>query len=159
MPVVYIGLGSNKGDKEKNIKKALGYLKKKIKVHKVSSLYLTEPVGVEGGWFVNCALEGETEKKPKNLLQELLQIEYRMGRRRTGTKGSRVIDLDLLLYGEMVSYEEDLILPHPRLHKRKFVLIPLIEINPHLYHPVLRKPLKAILNTLEDPHQVKKIIH
>lgn len=156
MPLVYIGLGSNKGNKVKNTRQALKYLKKKIRVRKISSFYLTEPVGINGDWFINCVLEGETEKKPKNLLKDLLQIEQRMGRRRTGRKEPRVIDLDLLLYGEIVIQEEDLVLPHPCLDKRKFVLVPLLEINSHLYHPVLKKPLKVILNTLRDPHQVKK---
>jgi len=157
MPLVYIGLGSNKGDKVKNIREALKHLEKKIKVRRVSSFYLTEPVEVKGEWFINCALEGETKEKPRDVLNTLLRIEKEMGRIRTGEKGPRIIDLDLLLYEKKVIQEGDLTLPHPRLHKRKFVLIPLLEINSHLYHPVLKKPLKEILKTLKDSHLVKKI--
>jgi 2-amino-4-hydroxy-6-hydroxymethyldihydropteridine diphosphokinase len=157
MPFVYIGLGSNKGDKVKNIREALKHLEKKIRVQKVSSFYLTEPVGIKGEWFINCALEGKTEEEPREALNSLLQIEREMGRIRMARKEARIIDLDLLLYEEKIIHKNDLTLPHPRLHKRKFVLIPLLEINPHLYHPVLKKPLKEILKDLKDSHQVKKI--
>jgi len=157
MPLVYIGLGSNKGNKVKNIREALKHLEEKIKVQKVSSFYLTEPVGVKGEWFINCALKGETEEKPQDVLNSLLQTEKEMGRIRTVGKEARVIDLDLLLYEKRIIYENNFILPHPRLHKRKFVLIPLLEINPYLYHPVLKKPLREILKDLKDPHCVKKI--
>ena len=158
MPVVYIGLGSNKGDRLKNIKVALDHLKEKIAVEKISSFYLTEPVGMEGRWFVNCVLEGKTEQSPEKLLDTLLQIEKRMGRIREKKKNPRVIDLDLLLYEDAVVDKVDLIVPHPHLHKRRFVLIPLVEINSHLVHPVLGKSLKEILKGLKDSYQVDKIL-
>ncbi|TKJ46284.1 2-amino-4-hydroxy-6-hydroxymethyldihydropteridine diphosphokinase [Candidatus Aerophobetes bacterium Ae_b3b] len=158
MPVVYIGLGSNKGDRLKNIKVALDHLKEKIAVEKISSFYLTEPVGMEGRWFVNCVLEGKTEQSPEKLLDTLLQIEKRMGRIREKKKNPRVIDLDLLLYEDAVVDKVDLIVPHPHLHKRRFALIPLVEINSHLVHPVLGKSLKEILKGLKDSHQVDKIL-
>jgi len=158
MPVVYIGLGSNKGDRLKNIKVALDHLKEKIAVEKISSFYLTEPVGMKGRWFVNCVLEGKTEQSPEKLLDTLLQIEKRMGRIREKKKTSRVIDLDLLLYEDAVVDKVDLIVPHPHLHKRRFALIPLVEINSHLVHPVLGKSLKEILKGLKDSHQVDKIL-
>ena len=158
MPVVYIGLGSNKGDRLKNIKVALDHLKEKIAVEKVSSFYLTEPVGMKGRWFVNCVLEGKTEQSPEKLLDTLLQIEKRMGRIREKKKNPRVIDLDLLLYEDAVVDKVDLIVPHPHLHKRRFTLIPLVEINSHLVHPVLGKSLKEILKELKDSHQVDKIL-
>ena len=158
MPVVYIGLGSNKGDRLKNIKVALDHLKEKIAVEKVSSFYLTEPVGMKGRWFVNCVLEGKTEQSPEKLLDTLLQIEKRMGRIREKKKNPRVIDLDLLLYEDAVVDKVDLIVPHPHLHKRRFALIPLVEINSHLVHPVLGKSLKEILKELKDSHQVDKIL-
>jgi len=158
MPVVYIGLGSNKGDRLKNIKVALDHLKEKIAVEKISSFYLTEPVGMKGRWFVNCVLEGKTEQSPEKLLDTLLQIEKRMGRIREKKKNPRVIDLDLLLYEDTVVDKVDLIVPHPHLHKRRFALIPLVEINSHLVHPVLGKSLKEILKGLEDSHQVDKIL-
>ncbi len=158
MPVAYIGLGSNKGDRLKNIKVALDHLKEKIAVEKISSFYLTEPVGMEGRWFVNCVLEGKTEQSPEKLLDTLLQIEKRMGRIREKKKNPRVIDLDLLLYEDAVVDKVDLIVPHPHLHKRRFALIPLVEINPNLVHPVLGKSLKEILKGLKDSHQVDKIL-
>jgi len=158
MPVVYIGLGSNKGDRLKNIEVALDHLKEKIVVEKISSFYLTEPVGMKGGWFVNCVLEGKIERSPERLLDTLLQIEKRMGRIREKKKTSRVIDLDLLLYEDAAVDKVDLIVPHPHLHKRRFVLTPLVEINPHLVHPVLGKSLKEILKELKDSYQVDKIL-
>lgn len=158
MPVVYIGLGSNKGDRLKNIKVALDHLKEKIAVEKISSFYFTEPVGMKGRWFVNCVLEGKTEQSPEKLLDTLLQIEKRMGRIREKKKNPRVIDLDLLLYEDAVVDKVDLIVPHPHLHKRRFALIPLVEINSHLVHPVLGKSLKEILKGLKDSHQVDKIL-
>lgn len=158
MPVVYIGLGSNKGDRLKNIEVALDHLKEKIVVEKISSFYLTEPVDMKGGWFVNCVLEGKTERSPEKLLDTLLQIEKRMGRIREKKKTSRVIDLDLLLYEDAVVDKVDLIVPHPHLHKRRFVLTPLVEINPHLVHHVLGKSLKEILKELKDSYQVDKIL-
>jgi len=158
MPVVYIGLGSNKGDRLKNIKVALDHLKEKIVVEKISSFYLTEPVSMKGRWFVNCVLAGKTEQSPEKLLDTLLQIEKRMGRIREKKKTSRVIDLDLLLYEDAVVDKVDLIVPHLHLHKRRFVLTPLVEINSHLVHPVLGKSLKEILKGLKDSHQVDKIL-
>lgn len=158
MPVVYVGLGSSKGDRLKNIEVALDHLKEKIVVEKISSFYLTEPVGMKGGWFVNCVLEGKTEQSPEKLLDTLLQIEKRMGRIREKKKTSRVIDFDLLLYENAVVDKVDLVVPHLHLHKRRFVLTPLVEINPNLVHPVLGKSLKEILKGLKDLHQVDKIL-
>ncbi|MFQ5834693.1 MAG: 2-amino-4-hydroxy-6-hydroxymethyldihydropteridine diphosphokinase [bacterium] len=158
MPVVYLGLGSNKGDRLKNIEVALNHLKKKIAVEKISSFYLTEPVGMKGEWFVNCVLKGKTEQPPEKLLDTLLQIETRMGRVRKKKKVSRLIDLDLLLYEDAVVDKVDLAVPHPHLHKRRFVLTPLVEISPNLVHPVLGKSLKEILKELKNSHQVEKIL-
>jgi len=154
--LVYIGLGSNKGNKIKNIQKALDYLGKEVKIKKISSFYLTEPVGIKGEWFLNCVLEAETRKPPQILLKFLLKIEKEMGRIRRGVKESRVIDLDLLFYKKEIINEKNLIVPHPCLHKRRFVLVPLVEINPHLHHPAFKKTIKEILKDLNDPRQVKK---
>jgi 2-amino-4-hydroxy-6-hydroxymethyldihydropteridine diphosphokinase len=158
MPVIHIGLGSNKGDRLKNIDLALNHLKEKIAVKKISSFYLSEPVGLRGGWFVNCVLEGKTEQSPEKLVDTLLEIEKKMGRVIEKKKTSRVIDLDLLLYEDVVVDKADLVVPHPHLHKRRFVLTPLVEINPNLVHPVLGKSLKEILKELKDSHQVEKIL-
>ncbi len=157
MPRVYIGLGSNRGDRLKNLKDSLSHIKREIEVREVSSLYLTEPVGMKGSWFLNCVLEGETELDPNELMETLLAIEKEMGRVRKKEKEERIIDLDLLLYQGRVLKEKGLILPHPRLHKRRFVLVPLVEINPHLYHPVLRRTVKEILNGLKDSYRIDKL--
>ncbi len=157
MPRVYIGLGSNRGDRLKNLKDSLSHIKREIEVRRVSSLYLTEPVGMKGSWFLNCVLEGETELEPNELMETLLAIEKEMGRVRKKKKEERIIDLDLLLYQRRVLKEKGLMLPHPRLHKRRFVLVPLVEINPHLYHPVLRRTVKEILNGLKDSYRIEKL--
>ena len=157
MPRVYIGLGSNRGDRLKNLKDSLSHIKREIEVRRVSSLYLTEPVGMKGSWFLNCVLEGETELEPNELMETLLAIEKEMRRVRKKKKEERIIDLDLLLYQRRVLKEKGLILPHPRLHKRRFVLVPLVEINPHLYHPVLRRTVKEILNGLTDSYRIEKL--
>ena len=156
MSFIYLGIGSNKGNKLSNIKEALKYLKEKIQIIRVSSLYLTEPVDIEGEWFINCVLEAKTEKQPLKALEELLKIEKKMGRVRTKEKRPRIIDLDFLLYDDEIIEEEGLILPHPRLHTRRFVLIPLREINPYFFHPLLKKSVDEILKNLKDTHRVIK---
>ena len=156
MSLVYIGLGSNRGDRLKNLQDSVSHIKRKIEVRRVSSLYLTEPVGMNGRWFLNCVLEGETELDPGDLIETLLVMEKEMGRIRKKKKEDRVIDLDLLLYEGKVLKEKGLVLPHPRLHKRGFVLVPLVEINPHLYHPILKRTVKEILNRLKDSHRIEK---
>lgn len=170
MATAYIAIGSNKGKRIKNVKEALGRIREEMKVEKTSSFYLTEPVElnpvregfsnrVKGGWFVNCVLEIKTDKEPAELLRTLLKIEEEMGRIRIKEKKvPRVIDLDLLFYEERIMEEKDLILPHPSLHKRGFILISLDEINPDLYHPVLKKSVKEILQSLTDIKQVERII-
>lgn len=159
MATAYIAIGSNKGKRIKNIKEALVRIREEMRVEKTSSLYLTEPMELKGGWFVNCVLEAKTDKEPEELVRTLLKIEEKMGRIRIKEKKiPRVIDLDLLFYEERIMEEKDLILPHPSLHKRGFVLIPLNEINPDLYHPVLKKSVKEILQSLTDIKQVERII-
>jgi len=157
MTLVYIGLGSNKGKRIKNIKETLNKLKKEIDIQKISSFYLTEPVKTKGGWFVNCVVEGKTNKPVRELLTSLLQIEKEMGRFRKKEKGKRVIDLDILLFGQQIIQEKDLTVPHPRLHQRRFVLTALTEISPKLNHPLLNKTVDELLRGLKDPHQVEKI--
>src|SRR4030067_994666 len=131
MSVAYIGLGSNMGDKVANLKKAVLELGKVPgnKVLAVSSFYKTEPVGgVEQDWFVNAAAEIETSLTPRELLNKLLYIEKNLGRVRDARWGPRVIDLDILLYDDLVMDEEGLSIPNPYLHERGFVLVPLAEI-------------------------------
>lgn len=134
MATIYIGLGSNMGNRHDNIEKAVGFLKKRgIKVHKVSKLIETDPVGgPPQEKFINGVLEGETFLPPKDLLIQLKTIERLLGRVATVKDGPRTIDLDLLLYDDMTVDNEDLKIPHPQMHERDFVMNPLAEINPDL---------------------------
>lgn len=153
---VYIGLGSNLGNKEENIRKAIDLMREKSKILKISSLYETEPVGYkEQDWFLNCAIEIETELKPHELLKFLLSIEKRLGRIRKIKNGPRAIDLDILFYSNRIINKNDLIVPHPRLHKRLFVLEPLKEICPDLIHPNLDVSIRKMLAGLISPEMVK----
>ncbi len=159
MASAYIAIGSNKGNRIKNAKEALRRIRQRIRVEKVSSFYLTEPIEVKGEWFVNCVLEVTTNQEPRELLRTLLRIEGKMGRTRIKEKKiSRIIDLDLLLYEERIIKGKELTLPHPLLHKRKFVLAPLTEINPDAYHPLLKKTVKEILAASTDNHAVERIL-
>ena len=153
---IYIGLGTNWGKRLQNIHEAIERIKNIVKVERVSSLYLTQPVEVKGGWFVNCVLKGLTERDPFFLLEKFLLIEKEMGRKR-GEKEKRTIDVDMLFYGDKVIKDSVLTIPHPRLHQRRFVLVPLVEVSPHFIHPVFKKSTEELLKTLKDPHRVEKI--
>lgn len=140
MADVFLGIGSNIGDKEDNIRKAVVMIKEKCKILKSSSLYETEPVGYkEQDWFLNCAVEIETKLEPLELLDFLQSIEKKLKRAKTIKNGPRTIDLDILFYGDKIVNEANLVIPHPRLHERLFVLEPLKEIASGFVHPVLKK--------------------
>lgn len=160
MHIAFIGLGSNMGDKFANLKKAIEELEKMqgTKVLKLSSLYKTEPVGgAEQDWFVNAAAEIETSLTPRELLNKLLYIEKNLGRVRDVKWGPRVIDLDILLYDDLVMDEEGLSIPHPYLHKRGFVLVPLAEIAPKVIHPKLKKSMSELMRGIHDNKNIEKI--
>lgn len=151
MPTAYIGIGSNLGKKRDNCRKAIEMMAKEgLSIRALSSFYEMEPWGVKKQpAFVNMALMVETALKPKGLLKTLLRIEDKMGRVRDFMWGPRLIDLDILLYDEMVIEEPELQVPHPLMHERVFVLEPLAEIAPRLRHPVLKKTIKELLIELK----------
>jgi 2-amino-4-hydroxy-6-hydroxymethyldihydropteridine diphosphokinase len=147
----YIGLGSNLGDREANLRQALEHLAQtpETAVVRASSLYDTEPVGVEDQpHFLNAVAQLETQLAPRQLLWNLMLIERRLGRVRSQRWGPRTLDLDLLLVDDLVLDEEDLELPHPEMTKRSFVLVPMVELEPLLVHPVTGETMLALLQRL-----------
>ena len=144
----YLALGSNLGDKEANLRRALELLQQRgVEVVKTSSFICTEPYGVtDQPQFLNGVCEVRTSLEPLELLQTLLEIEQEMGRVRLRHWGERNIDLDLLLYEDVVMDTPELILPHPDMQNRDFVLLPLAEIAPELVHPILQKSIEELSN-------------
>jgi 2-amino-4-hydroxy-6-hydroxymethyldihydropteridine diphosphokinase len=144
----YVGVGSNLGDKEGFCRRAIQLIDRMegCRVRTVSNLYRTEPVGVQGhDWYLNCVVGLDTLLTPHLMLERLLNLESELGRIRTGKLQPRVIDLDLLLFGQSVVNTLDLVLPHPRMHMRRFVMVPMAEIAPDLLHPVLGLTMKKLL--------------
>lgn len=155
----YIGLGSNLGEREDNIRAALEAIADlpDTDLVRVSSLYDTEPVGeVEQPNFLNAAVVVDTELDARTLLWNLMLIEKRLGRVRTQRWGPRTIDLDLLLYGDELIEDDDLRVPHPEIIRRSFVLVPLVELEPRLVHPGTGETLVAHLNRLGARPLVKR---
>jgi len=161
MPTVYVGLGGNVNDPADAIRKALALIDERGlgRVTAVSSLWKTEPVGLlEQPWFVNAATEVETELPPDIFLAGLKAIERELGRKERRVKnGPRNIDLDLLLYDDLVRPAPDPVIPHPRMHQRRFVLAPLAEIAPHVVHPTRGRTVAGLLAVLDDPSQADKM--
>jgi 2-amino-4-hydroxy-6-hydroxymethyldihydropteridine diphosphokinase len=150
MPVVYIGLGSNLGNREELLLRAVHEMRSFSRVRKISTLRATKPVGVTEPQsdFLNAMADLETDYSPSGVLRELLRIEKELGRVRTTKGAPRVIDLDLIAYDGEVVNEVDLTVPHPRMQERRFVLEPLAELNPDWTHPVSGKTVKELLAVL-----------
>ncbi len=150
MATVYIGIGSNLGNRQENCLRAIELLQKKgIIVTKCSSLYETEPWGVKDQpLFINMAIEIETGLKPKVLLKILKDVEKEVGRKESLKWGPRIIDLDILLIDNIVLNEDNLKIPHPLMHKREFVLRPLCEIAPDIKHPLLKLSIYELIQKL-----------
>jgi 2-amino-4-hydroxy-6-hydroxymethyldihydropteridine diphosphokinase len=158
MKQVYLGLGTNLGNREENLKQAIEKIREFIgPVVRISSVYETEPWGfISENKFLNMVAETETDLKPSGLLGRLLMIESMLGRLREGKEyKSRTIDIDILLFGMRVTNNEDLKIPHPRMHERRFILVPLCEIAPDLIHPVLNKDIKTLLKECKDCSAVR----
>jgi 2-amino-4-hydroxy-6-hydroxymethyldihydropteridine diphosphokinase len=157
----YLGLGANKGDKTANLRLALDTINKRagITLLRQSSVYESVPVGVSRQPdFYNCVAEIRTGLEPHLLLKAIKGIEYELGREPNSHLLPRPIDIDILLYGDLEVDSLDLMIPHSRLTKRAFVLIPLLELNPELIHPISREPLKGYLDAIQPPQTVKKVM-
>jgi 2-amino-4-hydroxy-6-hydroxymethyldihydropteridine diphosphokinase len=159
MMIVFLGIGTNLGRREINLKEAIARIEKFIgKVTGSSSVYETEPWGFKtGNEFLNMVVKVETELGPSELLEKTLMIESLLGRTRIEKQySSRIIDIDILLYGDLILDGINLKIPHPRMHERKFVLVPLCEIASELLHPVLKKSFASLLHSCEDKSMVRK---
>src|SRR5450759_4493849 len=160
MKKVFLGIGTNLGNRESNLKEAVARIEEYIgKVTRSSSVYETEPWGFQAeDEFLNMVVKVETKLTPSGLLGRILMIESLLGRVRSEKQySSRVIDIYILLYEDLVIDEENLKIPHPLLHERKFVLVPLCEIESELVHPVLNKSVATLLESCLDKSKVKKI--
>ena len=158
MTIIYLSLGSNIGNRKKNLEKAVAELNKNnIKEIKISSLYETEPVGPKQRNFYNIAGKFETDLAPQDLLKVLKQTEQKLGRTKTYHWGPRVIDIDILFYGKQVIKSPKLTIPHKEIINRAFVLVPMKEIAPNFVHPIYRKTIKTLNNGLEKDTYIKYI--
>ena len=155
----YVGIGSNLGDRAGNLLLAVrGLMEASFVVNKLSAIYETEPVGVEGhGKFLNMVAEIRVAGiTPTQMLARMLRIEYLLGRKDKSMHKPRTVDLDLLLFGEIQYNSEFLTLPHPRMHERCFVLTPLAEIAPHAVHPTLQKEIQELKSNIKDKSEVHR---
>jgi 2-amino-4-hydroxy-6-hydroxymethyldihydropteridine diphosphokinase len=167
MTITYLSLGSNMGDRIGYLQQALTQLSMhpKLKLLSASSFYETEPVGgtpdqatlpPEDDWFVNVAVAMETTLTPDDLMTYCLKVEQQLGRKRDPQQpyGPRTIDIDVLFYDALIYQSPLITVPHPELHKRAFVLVPLLEINPRLIHPQFNKSVEQLHHAMDAPEEV-----
>jgi 2-amino-4-hydroxy-6-hydroxymethyldihydropteridine diphosphokinase len=156
----YVSLGSNVGDRAANLLLGIrGMMDAGLPIRRLSHIYESEPVETfSQPYFLNMVAElgAENLPQPERIMARLLRVEYYLGRKREILKGPRVIDLDLLLIGDQINDSELLTLPHPRLHLRRFVLEPLVELAPDLIHPTVGESIATILKKLNDQSDVKR---
>jgi len=158
---LYILLGGNLGDKQQVFSDARARLNQQVgTITSQSAIYETEPWGFDSDdIFWNQVLEISTAFSPEEVLQQTQQIEHELGRiRKTTQYDSRIIDIDILFYGDQIIEQENLIVPHPRIQERKFALVPLCEIAPELIHPVFQKSITQLLEECRDSLSVEKVI-
>lgn len=157
---IYLSLGSNLGDREKNLRDAIAALPgARASVTRVSSLYETEPVDyADQPWFLNCVVAAETQSPPLELLHSLRAIESRLGTPKEFPKGPRLLDIDILIYGDLSIATPELQVPHPHMTRRRFVLAPLAEIAPQLRHPSWNATAAELLTRLYDRSVVRPFL-
>lgn len=153
---IYLALGSNVGDRQENLKEAISQLVPQVSITAESSIYETEPWGYEDqDDFLNMVVQGETELEPLELLAHLKEIEANVGRTKTFRNGPREIDLDILFYDDLIMEDKNLAIPHPRLHERAFVLVPLADIAPDFVHPIWNHRIRDMLGNLPSTNEIK----
>lgn len=161
--VAYLSLGSNLGNREEHLRRAISRIAEHGRVLSVSSFYETEPVEVsDQPWFLNCAAAIETSEAPGRLMSGLLEIEREMGREmgreRIRKKGPRTVDIDILMYGDLVVNTLELTVPHAAMTQRRFVLEPLAEIAAEVRHPVAGKTVRELLEELPAGQAVRRVV-
>ncbi len=155
---MYLSLGSNLGEREENLRRAIEALRELGTLTAMSTFYETEPVEFAAQpWFLNCVVAVETELMPKQFLARTQAIEQGLGRRRVKPKGPRVIDIDILLFGSAVVNVPTLTIPHPAMHERRFVLEPLAEIAAEVRHPVFKRTIRQLRDALPAGQAVRRV--
>jgi 2-amino-4-hydroxy-6-hydroxymethyldihydropteridine diphosphokinase len=158
MHPIFLSLGSNVGNREENLNHALLYLKQKNQILHISSVYETAPWGnADQGNFLNQIVELSSDYKPDELLVYIKEIESEMGREPSDVRYQpRIIDIDILFYEHIIITSQTLMIPHPRIHERRFILVPMVEIAPKFVHPVLGRTMKELQERCDDDLEVKK---